>query len=278
MTCIRPGHPVVFVRTHRFSTTMAGHRGLQFLPGCTSSEVANTGFNDDLDVTAFQGMFFAMQTRDEPLEIETMEIDVRVDFATDLRIQVYTYKGLYNLQINKPESWTLVADVEAVPKPDGSGVILPASAFDTVFLQRDEKRSFYFYMNGPWIDNRVNALNKVGERDFLGLHFATFAGSGTDGTKFPSAVAIEVAPQFAGILHYKVSDSCADEIATTTVEYEFLLQGVPTEQLLNDASISVLEVIDDHLRNDPVLKEMRITHSLARAESARTIPVGYDGM
>ena len=251
-------------------------RTLQFLESCADHLALNTTYNDAPQEVGLHGMFFHIQASDHPLTIETLELDVRMDLASDWSVEVYSFNGLYNLLINKPLSWDLVAATKLVPSPDRSGAaLIPSHEFTEVYVEPNKDHSFYIVMKGPWIDHRSDETMRVGQRDRFNSDMNVFVGAGTGATKFPEDVIDGDWPLFAGTIFYRASATCENSIVTTMLEYDFLVRGLVTSELLAAASSSVLAVVDDKLRGVEYLKQLRRMNSLARSESVVSEEVSY---
>jgi len=128
---------------------------------CTKLNELNTTFNDNVDVLPYVGIMFQFRTKNQPIDIRTLELDIRFNDLTDHSIEVYTSKGSFGFIVNQPQAWDVVAATEIVPNPSGVGAIIPVNDFRTVSMEAEELRSFYVTMKGPWLDYTVNAMQKT---------------------------------------------------------------------------------------------------------------------
>lgn len=213
----------------------------------------------------FLDSMFAMQTRDKPIDIQTLELDLRLSGASDLRIEVYTSTaGNFQLTVNNEYAWELVANTSVVPIPGGGGGLIPATDFTPVSMAAGERRSFYITMHGPYIDHTVNALDKIGELAFSTEDFNIYTGAGLTEYKFPSEIDTLVQPKFAGVVHYTIPSSCVErQLVTTSVDYKFLVEASANEVLP-----TITEIIDTFtatlLVEDPVLALLEVEHDLRK--------------
>lgn len=82
---------------------------------------------------------FTVQTKANPINITTFELDVSLDKAAgSLGVEVYTASGNFDQIFNDAAAWTAVARTKAVTVPGGGGVLIPAPDFITVLMQANE--------------------------------------------------------------------------------------------------------------------------------------------
>jgi hypothetical protein len=156
--------------------------------GCNLITSLNTTYQSDKAVHAYAGIMFTMATKQDPLTILTLELDVRYDLtrsAKPSRVQVYTvpgvYKNIWN-SVNPPEDgWVLVADSTLVPAPEGVGAIIPVQDFTPVPIEGGgTKQSFYISLDDNILDSNVDALVVRDELAATTQDFDLFAGIGFD--------------------------------------------------------------------------------------------------
>ena len=222
--------------------------------------------DSDSNGMAYSGIMFDIRTKNDPLEILTLEIDVRLSEVTDFNVQVYSTNGGFVQKLDDENAWTLLANVEAIPSPDNSGtIIIPHRAFKNISLDANQRISLYIHMKGAWIKNKANGLVTTAEKAAEGKDFVTYAGLGTEGL-FPATEVDTTDPQFAGKIHYRKPKSCDSE-SRTAVYLQFVagpsfevgsrsaisegIQGVALASLMKEpwfadkASVDSLEVIQN---------------------------------
>jgi len=210
---------------------------------------------------------------------------------SDWSVGVYTYEGGFEMVATNPSVWTQLADTQLVPvlAPDGSSsAIVPANYFTRVRLEPNEVRSFYITMQGPYIDNTVNALDDTGEVAFTSEHFSILTGAGLSNPNFPvEGIDRTTAPKFAGKIIYRerpddsvepptcVSDSVN---VTTQVHYKFMVGGALTTDITSAVTAAIDQVMEDLLFgpadgigvDNLVLLEYVQQHSLGKARATKT--------
>lgn len=242
---------------------MAEDRALSLCQGF--NELA-TPDNENPDVTAYSGLFLSLDTKAQPLEITTIELDIRRDLATDLSVKVYTKTGQYLQSTASQTEWNLVAESTLVA--DGTRHLIPASDFVPVTVDSYKRQSFYITLAGPWIDNNVNALIRMGELVYENDHLALMAGSGTLLPDFPvGGVDTSTAPILAGAVHYRVDPvNCSSESPPPThAEYRFTLETPSIDSgMFNAILAAVAEAIDAELSHNNNLVAYRDKYDLQR--------------
>jgi len=233
-----------------------GNRNLQASNGCDFTSI-DAGWNENPEVIPFVGIMFQMQARNFPLEILTFEVDVLTQGsqgARSLKVEVYTKLGQYDLFVSKPDSWDFVADANLEILPDGRTVI-PARDFMSVFLEANERRSFYITLTGKWLDYKANGLVKAGDVASEGADLTIFAGSGLNEI-FADSVYPNLSPQFAGAVHYRRRNCAASGAAASVkgeIEYKFILNQPVSGSFTAKIARGVENVIGDALKSEPTL-------------------------
>jgi hypothetical protein len=241
---------------------------------CTVNIALNTTYNANKDVVPFVGIMFSVFAK-TPLDILTMELDIRFGDNTDLAVEVYSYQGRYDLIFNKPIFWTLIANTTAVPAPEGTGAIIPVSDFDTVSIGQMERRSFYITMKAPILQYNVGALVKTDEVALQTADIDLLAGVGFSEYKFPEAIDTLVDPQFTGVLHYAHKSTCGQ--VSSTVDYEFILNEKLRVGVLEEFTRQVDAAVTELLQKDSRLQVLQETHSLQKDGDAQTAIEPYTG-
>jgi hypothetical protein len=241
---------------------------------CAVNIALNTTYNANKDVVPFFGIMFSVFAK-TPLDILTMELDIRFGDNTDLSVEVYTYKGRYDLIFNKPIFWTLIANTTAVPAPEGTGAIIPVSDFDAVSIGQMERRSFYISMIAPILQYNVDALVKTDEVALQTDDFDLLAGVGFSEYKFPEAIDTLVDPQFTGVIHYARKSTCGQ--VSSTVYYEFILNKELGVGVLEEFTRQVDAAVTDLMQKDSRLQVLQETHDLQKDGDAQTATDLYTG-
>jgi hypothetical protein len=242
---------------------------------CAVNTALNTTYNAHPDVVPYVGIMFSIFAKN-PLEILSMELDIRFGSNTDLSVEVYSYPGRYDLVFNQPSVWTLIANTTAVPAPEGTGAIIPVNDFETVSMGQMERRSFYITMKSPILDYNVAALAKTNEVAFQTPDIDLLVGVGFSEYKFPEAIDPLVDPQFTGVIHYARKAATCGTISTS-VEYLFILDEQLRIEVLGDLTRFVDAAVIDIMLQDPGLQEFQKTHGLQKDGDAQTAPEDYPG-
>lgn len=146
-------------------------------PLCVTLHDLKTKYNENPAIPAYSGIMFDVSSRRD-MELIAMEIDIRLDQATTLDVEIFTTAGSFLANIHNESMWTKLADSKATVAPDGRGIIVPEKDFTPLKMKEREKRSFYIQMKGPWIDIRAEALDKTGELQQQSDDLTVFVGVG----------------------------------------------------------------------------------------------------
>jgi hypothetical protein len=250
------------------------NRELQF-GRCAVNTALNTTYNARSDVVPYVGIMFSIFSKN-PLEILTMELDIRFGDSTDLSVEVYTYEGRYDLVYNVPIVWRMIANTTAVPAPEeGTGVIIPVNEFDTVSMGRMERRSFYITMKTPILDYNVNALAKTDEVAMQTQDMDLLVGVGFSEYKFPEEIDTLVDPQFTGVIHYARKTTCGK--VSTSVDYLFILDEQLRIEVLGDLTRFVDAAVTNIMLQDSGLQAFQEEHGLQKDGDAQTAAEVYPG-
>jgi hypothetical protein len=243
---------------------------------CDVNNALNTTYNPNPAVIPYVGIMFSVFSKN-PLEILTMELDIRFGNSTDLdlSVEVYTYKGRYELIFDDPSVWTLVANTTLVPAPEGTGAIIPVSDFDTVSLGKLERMSFYITMKSPILDYNVAALAKTDEIAMQTPDMDLLVGVGFTEYKFPEAIDTLVDPQFTGVIHYTRKATCGQ--VTSTVDFEFILDEQLRIKTLGDLTTLVDAAVADIMLQDSGLQVFQEMDGLQKDGDAKTATEVYTG-
>lgn len=244
---------------------------------CLRQMSLNTTYNDVKEVPPYTGIMFEVFTKATPLQLLSMDLDVRFEPGMDLSVEVYTKLGGFNSGIGDESQWTKIADTVAVPAPEGVGAILPVSDFMPVSMEPREKRSFYVTMKGPYLDHNVYALAKTGELQLSDSALDMFVGVGYHEYKFPADYDRVLDPQFAGVLHLASRVDCSLDGRATTVSYQFLFEDIIDVSLIADVSGTVDEAIESLIANRSVLQNFQREYKLAKSGVVKTTAVEYPG-
>jgi len=235
---------------------------------CEATKSFNTTFNDNEDVRPYTGIMFELDSKTD-VEILTFELDVHLEDATDLAVEVYSRKGTFQNYMNEPDSWELIANSTLVPAPEGAGAIIPIYDFERVFIPKYEKQSFYVTMKGPYLDNTVNALQRTGDVHTSTDDMKLLVGSGIIEYKF-GQVDTDVNPQFAGIIHYTKTGECSSLTTKTVIEYKFLVDKEADNTLLAGFDSAVDSSIGELMGKSDTLRQYREHYGLQTTETAKT--------
>jgi hypothetical protein len=241
---------------------------------CSSVIAQNTTFNAVDFVPAYEGIMFEVFSKGDPLEILTLEINVRLDNTSDLFIEVYSLTGKYELVMDDESAWTLHAQTTAVPAPEGNGVIIPRQHFTPIRMEAMERRSLYVRMNGPWIENNVDALMKTGEIFMKAPDLVFYTGIGLN-SKFPSDFDKKVDPQFSGVIYYLKEHTCDKTAKETTANFEFLIMLPVTRFLMNEVDRIINEALDSQITISSKLKQFTVEYGFKRLKMATSKAIPF---
>jgi hypothetical protein len=243
---------------------------------CDVNTALNTTYNPNPAVIPYVGIMFSIFSR-KPFEILTMELDIRFGNSTDLdlSVEVYTYKGRYEIIFDDPSVWTLIANTTLVPAPEGTGAIIPVGDFDTVSMGKLERRSFYITMKSAIMDYNVAALAKTDEIALQNPDMDLLVGVGFSEYKFPEAIDTLVDPQFTGVLHYTKKSTCGE--VSSTVDYEFILDEQLRIETLGDLTTLIDAAVADIMLQDSGLIAFQEIHALQKDGDSQTTTELYTG-
>eukprot|EP00977_Amphora_coffeiformis_P013289 scaffold3421_cov181-Amphora_coffeaeformis.AAC.29 len=242
---------------------------------CYALSSFDTPYSNDNRVASYSGIMFDLFTKGEALEILTLEVDVRLPEVTDFSVEVYTTNGAYLTKINDRNQWTLVANTEAIPTPDKSGIIIPQRAFAKINADARSRISIYIQMKGPWIENRAQALVKTGELAQEGQDFYSYAGVGTS-SLFPNNPETTTDPQFSGKVYYQKPKACQDT-TKSVISLEFITGSGFDHSSLGPISRAVEEVASEHLLLEEWFVGKASSAGLKMDSTAKTTTAPYNG-
>jgi hypothetical protein len=261
------------------SRTMEGTRVLELNDDICGLDTFNTKYNEIPEIPPYLGILFSVKSRGQPLEILTLELDLRLEDDSDTSIEVYTFDGLFTTIFSDASRWKQVANTNVVrnPRGTGAGALIPVADFDTITMGPNERKSFYITMKSPLIDFNAHAFQRTGELATENDDLSVYIGSGLTEYKFPSEVGTVLDPQFAGVIHYKRTLETCDIREITTVTYHFLLRDPVDVSVLDIIVARTDQKIDDLLRSDHNLLEIQTLHELTKMADATAYPVEYYG-
>jgi hypothetical protein len=242
---------------------------------CYDLQAFATPYSNDARSLPYSGIMFDLFSKAEPLEILTIEFDVRNSAVTDYSVEVFTTDGAYASKISDRSLWRRVANAEAVPSPDGSGVIIPQRVFENIQLGARERLSMYIQMKGPWIENRAEALTKTGELANEGLDFFSYAGIGLN-SRFPTTFDTTTDPQFSGRVYYQQSKACEDT-TETVIDVQFVGSAAPDSNTLTTMSTSVKNVVEQYVLAEEWFAGMASSSGLSISGTPKTTSGSYNG-
>lgn len=243
-------------------------------PLCVTKNRFPTEYNDNPAVPAYPGIMFDVSSRIE-MELYAMEIDVRLEEATTMDVEIFTTPGSFLPNINNESEWTKLADVTATVAPDGRGIFVPEQDFALVKMKAFERRSFYIQMEGPWIDTKAEALDKTGEVQQQSDDLTVFVGVGLN-SRFPEDFDKTVDPQFAGVFHYRKPNECDEEVISTAVEFPLLVSQPPNAFFLNLIKDALDEIVRDALLKSTPFSTMTAESDLQVGSSTKVTSIPSD--
>eukprot|EP00977_Amphora_coffeiformis_P013288 scaffold3421_cov181-Amphora_coffeaeformis.AAC.28 len=160
-------------------------------PLCVTLHELQTKYNENSAIPAYPGIMFDVSTRTD-MELFAMEIDIRLDQATTLDVEIFSTAGSFLANMHNESEWTKLADAKATVAPDGRGIIVPEKDFTPLKMKERERRSFYVQMKGPWIDSRAEALDKTGEVQHQSDDLTVYVGVGVNSSKYNSHAPVTI--------------------------------------------------------------------------------------
>jgi len=239
---------------------------------CSINRSYNTSYNDNLEVPPYTGLMFEVTVRSEPVIINAFELDLRLENATDLSVEVYSLPGSFVEKFDQPSEWTLVADTELVLSTGGGGII-PVQQFVPVRIDTAQRQSFYITMKGPYLDHNVYALQKTGELQSKGDDLQVFVGAGLTEYRFPNQLDTILNPMFAGVIHYEKEYNC-DEVLTATTYLDFPVLFQDSVGNMVDVTTAINDALDEIFKNDPEIKSFVSDYDLSK-DDGHTEAVKY---
>lgn len=232
---------------------------------CSINRSYNTSYNDNLEVPPYTGMMFEVTARRAPVIIKAFELDLRLENATDLAIEVYSLPGSFEEKFDQPSEWTLVADTEVVLTAGGGGGIVPVQKFTPVRIDFAQRQSFYITMKGPYLDHNVDALQKTGEVQSKGDDLQVFVGAGLTEYRFPNQLDTILDPMFAGVIHYEKEYNC-DQVLTATTYFDFPVLFEDSVGNMVDVTTAINDALDEIFKNDPEIKAFVTDYDLTKGD------------
>jgi hypothetical protein len=239
---------------------------------CSINRSFNTTYNDKQEVPPYTGIMFEVTARAEAVIVNAFELDLRLENATDLTVEIYTLQGYYGDEVGKPDKWTLIANTEVVLSFGGGGIV-PVQKIVPVRIDAAQRQSFYITMKGPYLDHNVNALQKTGELQSTGEDLNVYVGSGLTDYKFPGLLDKVLHPMFAGVIHYEIPYDC-DTIATSTTVFEFSVLFRKSVGNKADVTNAISNALNELLTQDPQLRTYVSDFSLVK-QKGETEPLPY---
>jgi len=220
---------------------------------CSTNRSFNTTYNDNEDVPPYTGIMFEVTAIGDPLRVLTLELDLRLENATDLTVEVYSHAGRFVEVFDKPEAWDKVASTKAVVSRGGDAAIIPVQYFTPVRIGANQRQSFYVTMTGPYLDHSVYALQKTGDIQIRGDDLQLFVGAGLTEYPFTDKLDDILNPMFAGVIHYEKEHVCGEDLTITSyIDFPFLFEQLVSNLL--DVTTAISSVINELLKEDGELK------------------------
>ena len=239
---------------------------------CSINRFFNTTYNDEPEVPPYTGIMFEVTTRAEVVIVKAFELDLRLENATDLTVEIYTLQGNYGDVVGKPENWTLIANTEVVPSVRGGGIV-PVQKVVPVRIEAAQRQSFYITMKGAYLDHNVNALQKTGELQSAGEDLDIYVGAGLTDYKFSGQLDKILHPMFAGVIHYEIPYEC-DTVVTSTAVFEFSVLFRKSVGNRSDVTNAISDALNELLIQDPQLRTYVSDFSLVK-QKGETVPLQY---
>ena len=226
------------------------------------------------------GVMFSV-TAKQTLEILSLEID-HYTFDGDLEVEIFTRPGADYIHVfSDPAEWIMVAQTPIIRAPEGTGSIVPRSAFQSIQMAAGETLSFYVALTTHHLklsatsdsedvsgNNYLTTGDTYASDDFLqinvGIALRTF--------KFPETT-LDLDAAFRGVFHYQAVQSCtAFTPAITSMVLKFAVQdGVDVR------SSDFLNAFMDLFSTEPQLFEFTKFHGL-QIDQLQAIDMGLSSL
>jgi hypothetical protein len=226
------------------------------------------------------GVMFSV-TAKQTLEILSLEID-HYTFDGDLEVEIFTRPGADYIDVfSDPAEWNMVAQTPIFRAPEGTGSIVPRSAFTSIQMAAGEILSFYVTLRtqhlklsatSEWEDVTSKNFLTTGDAyvsdDFLqvdvGIALRTF--------KFPET-SLDFDAAFGGAFHYQAVQSCT---ALTPTIFLMVLKFA-VEHGVNVRSSDFSNAFVDIFSAEPQLVEFTKLHGL-QIDQLQATDVGVSGV
>mmetsp|Transcript_29317 Transcript_29317/g.80528 ORF Transcript_29317/g.80528 Transcript_29317/m.80528 type:complete len:1320 (-) Transcript_29317:70-4029(-) len=264
---------------------------------CFENEILTAEYNTEPAILAHPGMMFNIASRDKPVKISAVEVDVRVDLlgfeenADSLGIQIYACLEcpqdedfFRNFYYTDERFWTLIADVNLIRHPtDTERFLVPAHSFQSISLARTERMPLFIKTTSgnAWMDNTVNTFVKSGDMTsgvtsgssnlslFAG-YATTSAGPFDTQSSNGDGINYDVTPIFSGKFHLSAETNFCGFQTTleTMVEFIHVMTTIPDTLDLTGLEEEVeSEFVPQMLADDALLLEYTQQYQLRQDES-----------
>mmetsp|Transcript_15262 Transcript_15262/g.33415 ORF Transcript_15262/g.33415 Transcript_15262/m.33415 type:complete len:1162 (-) Transcript_15262:83-3568(-) len=156
----------------------------------TSDRTFTSPFNEDSDEPGVESIIFYLQTREEAVEVDTIELDLRLQkydpealtARNDLRIQVFVSNTKYDQdakdKLNNETLWTRVADTSLFPHPDDQRALIDVTQFTTFEIPAGTKMSVWIRLRSgrTWIEYTQRDIAPAGQLASANGHLQLFSG------------------------------------------------------------------------------------------------------
>jgi len=207
------------------STHLRGGQQPRRLQDCFDQKTLDGPFNGKEEIVPVVGYFFEVQAQAVQVTINTVELDVRAGLGNNLAIDIYTTNTPVQQAFSDSLNWGLIARTSLRLNPDGaSGALLASHQFTDVTIEPNQRKSFYFRMQGPYLDYTTNSLAQSGLQAISGDDLLVYAGYHLDQSDgdFPNELRSNIAPIMAGKLHYTVGKDCENK-NIVSISSEFII-------------------------------------------------------
>jgi len=256
---------------------------------CYNIETLQTEYNPDTFIDPCTGMMFYFSSREKPIIVTTLEVDIRDDLANgDLHVEVYTtvddqfYKGLFR----DGKYWGKVADTTLIQHPDPTQshrYLIPSYDFAPIRMNAKARHTLYVRMNGQFIDLTTNNFVQVNEIGESGSNLHVHAGYciPNNAALWPFKLNEDRAPIFAGKFYTDVESTFCDFTPTTETAIEFVYvldsngAGLEFSNLEEDIDVFAQDMILDDTRLVDYIAEHEL--KISPKKSARAFFRRYEG-
>jgi len=301
-------------RTTDWIPNQAQARSLQTTTCYTTDLTFSTPFRDngnDED-PGVESLIFYIETREDAVEIQTLELDIRLHrydpngltAHTDLNVQVFVTDQLYHINpgnlLNKESAWQRVADTQLLPNPDNERAVIPTADFTAFTIPGNNRRRAVWVRlrsGRTWIDytQRLNApaleqASANGHLEIFSGHGVTVQELSPNQDAFDDTVLNQLDRSidgaiFAGTFRYRAVTPCDnddDNDATplfieTSVEFVLVVDQILANEDYGNIEVGMDSLLELLLGEDATLQSYATEFGLQRARQSSSFARSFSG-